>query len=253
MEFYIWYKYYRINKNEQKRKESMCIKSKLLTIMALLLSTTINAAVITMPVSGTVSTIDDPDNLLFSNLGLIVNVGDSYTAGYTVDDADIANSVSSGVTHNLSDLSFNHFSDFGSGGSVSNDNFGYRITILDNYNNPDVGPLSADVWGISADLGVGGTDGFGTYHHILDIFFLDFDQDKHSNSDLYFNDTLIGWEFSGINITKWYADNDSRNTTLLTSLPSAVPVPAAIWLFGSGLLGLIGVVSIRKNKRGRRD
>ena len=24
--------------------------------------------------------------------------------------------------------------------------------------------------------------------------------------------------------------------------PSAVPVPAAVWLFGSGLLGLIGVV-----------
>lgn len=27
---------------------------------------------------------------------------------------------------------------------------------------------------------------------------------------------------------------------------SVVPVPAAIWLFGSGLLGLIGMISRRK-------
>ncbi len=33
----------------------------------------------------------------------------------------------------------------------------------------------------------------------------------------------------------------------ITTTPSAVPVPAAMWLFGSGLLGLIGVAK-RKNK-----
>jgi hypothetical protein len=30
--------------------------------------------------------------------------------------------------------------------------------------------------------------------------------------------------------------------------PSAVPVPAAVWLFGSGLLGLVGLASRRKLK-----
>jgi len=28
--------------------------------------------------------------------------------------------------------------------------------------------------------------------------------------------------------------------------PSAVPIPAAVWLFGSGLLGLVGVMRRRK-------
>jgi hypothetical protein len=30
--------------------------------------------------------------------------------------------------------------------------------------------------------------------------------------------------------------------------PSAVPVPAAVWLFGSGLLGLIGVARRKSRK-----
>ena len=29
--------------------------------------------------------------------------------------------------------------------------------------------------------------------------------------------------------------------------PSAIPVPAAVWLFGSGLLGLVGVARRRKS------
>jgi len=37
-----------------------------------------------------------------------------------------------------------------------------------------------------------------------------------------------------------YADIGSGNSMYVTSV-SAVPVPAAVWLFGSGLLGLIGV------------
>ncbi|MDT8283315.1 MAG: VPLPA-CTERM sorting domain-containing protein [Gammaproteobacteria bacterium] len=32
----------------------------------------------------------------------------------------------------------------------------------------------------------------------------------------------------------------------LSITPSAVPVPAAVWLFGSGLLGLVGVARRRK-------
>ena len=36
--------------------------------------------------------------------------------------------------------------------------------------------------------------------------------------------------------------------TLITQAPSAVPVPAAVWLFGSGLIGLIGIAH-RKRAR----
>lgn len=37
------------------------------------------------------------------------------------------------------------------------------------------------------------------------------------------------------------ADNDCISTLYPTFAPAAVPVPAAVWLFGSGLLGLIGI------------
>lgn len=48
----------------------------------------------------------------------------------------------------------------------------------------------------------------------------------------------------------WSADNENDNETyfslaIVSTTPSAVPVPAAVWLFGSGLIGLIGM---RKNK-----
>ncbi len=45
-----------------------------------------------------------------------------------------------------------------------------------------------------------------------------------------------------------------RNVTYIEPLgwtdyaPAAVPVPAAVWLFGSGLLGLVGIARRRKNK-----
>ncbi len=43
-----------------------------------------------------------------------------------------------------------------------------------------------------------------------------------------------------------YAQNDFGASVFSTSLkgvsaPSAVPLPAAIWLFGSGLIGLLGI------------
>lgn len=39
----------------------------------------------------------------------------------------------------------------------------------------------------------------------------------------------------------WYNDNGAGLYMNVTEVPSAVPVPAAAWLLGSGLLGLIGV------------
>lgn len=45
-----------------------------------------------------------------------------------------------------------------------------------------------------------------------------------------FESTVVDWDFSG-NVT-----GSSYSMTV-----TAVPVPAAVWLFGSGLLGLIGV------------
>jgi len=45
-------------------------------------------------------------------------------------------------------------------------------------------------------------------------------------------------------------DNNVRNYNVVSYLVrevSAVPVPAAVWLFGSGLIGLVGVVRRKKS------
>ena len=41
--------------------------------------------------------------------------------------------------------------------------------------------------------------------------------------------------------------NGQEHAFLLT--PTAVPIPATVWLFGSGLLGLLGIVRGRRNKQ----
>lgn len=60
-----------------------------------------------------------------------------------------------------------------------------------------------------------------------------------------FHTTATGYEDSGV-----FYDNICFNTTgdcAGETPPPAVPVPAAVWLFGSGLLGLVGVARRRKS------
>lgn len=54
---------------------------------------------------------------------------------------------------------------------------------------------------------------------------------------------MIDGPFMGLNLT---LDIGSGNSLHVTGVPSAVPVPAAVWLFGSGLIGLIGVARRKK-------
>lgn len=85
-------------------------------------------------------------------------------------------------------------------------------------------------------------------------FGTDFDQDGYYNKALVFDDyiysggsnysgkALMYDDFAGISQAGAYVG------VALVREVSAVPVPAAVWLFGSGLLGLIGVA--RRNVQG---
>lgn len=53
----------------------------------------------------------------------------------------------------------------------------------------------------------------------------------------------IGGFFGAATFTEQFPDFGSVSVNIR---PSAVPVPAAVWLFGSGLLGLIGVAQRRR-------
>ena len=53
------------------------------------------------------------------------------------------------------------------------------------------------------------------------------------------------WSTSGLTLTEyalnpWASDGSAINPDYINGSVSIVPVPAAVWLFGSGLLGLLG-------------
>ena len=56
----------------------------------------------------------------------------------------------------------------------------------------------------------------------------------------------VGFGTSTLGLTEstgnpWASDGSTINPTLVNGSVQVVPVPAAVWLFGSGLLGLIGM------------
>ncbi len=100
---------------------------------------------------------------------------------------------------------------------------------------------SSDLSGISAaDLLNGPVGGFGTFTDIL------FNGTTNAPQTLSLTGTgnalLIGGQsnHSGGLGNPNGSDNDSFKIASLTAT-AVVPVPAAVWLFGSGLLGLVGV------------
>ena len=56
----------------------------------------------------------------------------------------------------------------------------------------------------------------------------------------------LGWSASATNAVTAYVNTNSRGYGSLLVRTANVPIPASVWLFGSGLLGLIGIAKIKK-------
>jgi hypothetical protein len=56
-------------------------------------------------------------------------------------------------------------------------------------------------------------------------------------------DGVMGIPMASGGVMPGWSPNFNAN---LTATPDPVPIPAAVWLFGSGLLGLVGVARRRK-------
>lgn len=99
----------------------------------------------------------------------------------------------------------------------------------------------------------------GTYTNVLRITTLDSNFVANSvNNDLGIDPTIdygvtdIGWLAMGVGEIKYIgvmAENGDIDggTELINYSPSVVPVPPAIWLLSSGLIGLIGVARRKKS------
>ncbi len=84
---------------------------------------------------------------------------------------------------------------------------------------------------------------------------LGFASDLSMQAGLYAFD-LVGYnrlESGVLNLGWWYGPDTSEFAVISQSnlYTSPVPIPAAVWLFGSGLLGLIGVVRRGRQTRGK--
>ena len=52
--------------------------------------------------------------------------------------------------------------------------------------------------------------------------------------------------FEAAFVTMFFSDNAIATATVTTMTVNPVPIPAAVWLFGSGLIGLIGIARRKK-------
>lgn len=105
------------------------------------------------------------------------------------------------------------------------------------------GFLDSGLWGgsdLSASLVENGTEIFG----IPDIWSLAL----YGENPFTFDGQFVAGNVYELMFSSHSYESDYYNETWQFDLTtSAVPVPAAVWLFGSGLLGLVGIAKRRKN------
>ena len=70
--------------------------------------------------------------------------------------------------------------------------------------------------------------------------------DNAGNNTMAYQQGPYGWDSSVSNPTAIFAASVDRYAGSFLVKASVVPVPAAVWLFGSGLLGLIGIARRKK-------
>jgi hypothetical protein len=141
--------------------------------------------------------------------------------------------------------------------SVSGSNFGMQDFSF-NYNNSlTVGPsnitnIDPSTWTISQDANAGG--GFGKFDlqlsgsgssrtELLTFTMSGVSGDTVNDYALGYTGTPSSGEFFAAHIAGFDTTNGVTSAQFGGSTP--VPIPAAVWLFGSGLVGMIGVVRRR--------
>jgi len=148
------------------------------------------------------------------------------------------------------------------GGILSPDNSPGTILITGNYTQSALGTLDIQLGGLLAGseydvLNINGTANLGG---TLDVSWYDlgsglFNASLGDSFDILTAYSLTG-EFDNLTLAvlgnglRWQLDYlfDEFGTTGIVRLTivSAVPVPASVWLFGSGLIGLIGIAKRKK-------
>ncbi|MDX2506855.1 MAG: VPLPA-CTERM sorting domain-containing protein [Gammaproteobacteria bacterium] len=188
----------------------MNIKSKLLTIIALVISTSANSAMVTYRLQGVMDFSAEP----------LLPVGASYSAALSFDPTNLTATPGAfgGISYSSASFSFTSGAVVLSGNDIS-------ITIDDN------GTNSGGDW-----MKI---DGFleGSFLSSMRINLVRDDGSLFSSNEFpNVFPTLVDFDFGQLVI-----NTTTTTNTASLDLFEPVPLPAAVWLFGSGLIGLIGV------------
>ena len=215
---------------------------KKLTLFLYLFTWTLHthAAPVNLDFEAQVYAIDDPHNVLFDVLGLSVGLGDTVMAGYSmesnppyVDDGPI----SIGAASYTVQTTINSFADFGDVQlNASDTRVPGSVLVGDDVFTSGV---TVDTWRVFVDLIPPGGEQPNIW---MGVVFNDETTSQLTNDNFYVNDSFVGWSEAIFFI------RDEQNLLLRAryDIPS-VPIPAAIWLFGSGFLGLVGIARRKKS------
>ena len=215
-------------------REYMNIKCLKLAIIAaaLVLTSSVNAAIITV---GNLATNDDgSSNIITDSLNNV-----EYLRLDVLADLTYAETLS--------------ILDTQDGGGWSIANYTGALAFSNAALNGDSVCTHTGVSPVSSPCGLitGWTDGNLGNNHTSTFDFAWFLDDNGDADSLRIESTgqLNIYDYGSISASDEYAASGrgaANSITWLVTRPAVVPVPAAIWLFGSGLLGLIGIARRKK-------
>jgi len=111
------------------------------------------------------------------------------------------------------------------------------------------GVLNADlVWLDIATLGIGGIVNTQGIANLSNISYTGTNADLVALGNAPAGIQTATFQFTGVtSLTQLFTTNTGTTQTSFSGSITAVPVPAAVWLFGSGLLGMVGVARRRRS------
>ena len=181
-----------------------------LAFVAVLVFAPANAALVNYTITGTVDT--------GGGGGFGLNDGDTVTATGVFDDTPI----------------------LGGSGSISFESPSSGNTMSIDLNGTIITAANDDRY--SGGTGTGPNLIFSSYTAGSSAVLSNFDFSDYSGSTTHTDFSSLFLAFTGFDLGFNYLQGTWGSTVAIT----AVPVPAAVWLFGSGLLGLVGIARKKK-------
>ena len=194
-----------------------------------------SAATVDVNFDAEVYHLEDPNNVLGNMLGLSIGVGDIFHTGYTMDSDPSYILGSSGnpavgeeqnfLVDTITTYAIFDGTSYVAGGQTAYGNVYIGNDVLD-YS----GQYIVDAYQVYAD--------FVQWPVGMGIILFNDSATRLVDMSFFVNDSLSGWDNA---VFFMYGPE----LFMLADI-NPVPLPAAVWLFGSGLLGLVGIARRKK-------